>query len=66
MLLPFQQRDGGLPVLAVNNDADNFAFCLASRSVNPATKLVYKPQASSTTYQFDTCRPVTVQIVGAQ
>ena len=53
-----QQGDSGLPLLAVNNDADSFSLCQTSFE-----NVVYYKAAPDRGYNFDSCYPVQLQIV---
>ncbi|CAL1702406.1 unnamed protein product [Somion occarium] len=59
-------QDGtNITLLAVNGDTDSFALC-AEKEANPAFNvfsLVYKPDAGSSEYLFDTCRSGKVRVI---
>ncbi|KAI0329496.1 hypothetical protein GY45DRAFT_1324939 [Cubamyces sp. BRFM 1775] len=52
------QGDSGLPLLAVNNDADSFSLCQTSFE-----NVVYYKAAPDRGYDFDSCYPVQLQII---
>ena len=53
-----QQGDAGLPLLAVNNDADSFSLCQTTFE-----NVVYYKAAPDRGYDFDSCYPVKLQIL---
>ncbi|KAI0329508.1 hypothetical protein GY45DRAFT_1324954 [Cubamyces sp. BRFM 1775] len=52
------QGDAGLPLLAVNNDADSFSLCQTTFE-----NVVYYKAAPDRGYDFDSCYPVKLQIL---
>ncbi|KAH9895738.1 hypothetical protein C8Q73DRAFT_644250 [Cubamyces lactineus] len=50
--------DSGLPLLAVNNDADSFSLCQTTFE-----NVVYYKAAPDRGYDFDSCYPVKLQIL---
>lgn len=51
----------GYPTLSLNGDIDQFSLCKTSYGQD---NIVYKPSSSSTEYDFSTCHPVTIEMVG--
>ncbi|KAK7680810.1 hypothetical protein QCA50_016120 [Cerrena zonata] len=56
----------GFPVLAVLGDTDSFSLCPAGNFTGAQTSVVYKPEVNATSYIFDQCVPVHLQIIEAQ
>lgn len=54
----------GFPVLAVLGDTDSFSLC-PGNFAGAQTSVVYKPQANATSYIFDQCVPIHLQIIEA-
>ncbi|KAI0654331.1 hypothetical protein C8Q70DRAFT_926020 [Cubamyces menziesii] len=57
-LPPSALGDAGLPLLAVNNDADSFSLCQTTFE-----NAVYYKAAPDRGYDFDSCYPVKLQIL---
>ncbi|CCM00188.1 uncharacterized protein FIBRA_02216 [Fibroporia radiculosa] len=50
------------PLLAVYGDVGNFSLCTAT-SAEATNNVIYKPVANSSTYYYDTCYPVFLQVL---
>ncbi|KZT63555.1 hypothetical protein DAEQUDRAFT_680177 [Daedalea quercina L-15889] len=55
----------GLPLLAVNGEADNFALCMSGDESYAQNNVVWRPTADNNgMYLYETCYNVTLQLVG--
>ncbi|KAH9946592.1 hypothetical protein B0H21DRAFT_822657 [Amylocystis lapponica] len=52
------------PLLAVHGDADSFSLCLSGSGATAQNNIVYKAAAGSQEYDYASCYPVRVQLLG--
>ncbi|KAI0076673.1 hypothetical protein K474DRAFT_1597602 [Panus rudis PR-1116 ss-1] len=55
---------GFAPILALHNDVDSFSICTEKFGNHPMNLVVYKASADSESFDFSTCFPVKLQLVG--
>ncbi|KAJ3539002.1 hypothetical protein NM688_g6430 [Phlebia brevispora] len=54
----------GFPELAVNSDTDSFFLCSTGDYRFAQNNIVYKPNLNSYSYNYSSCYPVKIQIIG--
>ncbi|OBZ72803.1 hypothetical protein A0H81_06940 [Grifola frondosa] len=54
----------GYPILAVHGDPDSFSLCATGTSPRAQNNVVYKASANALGYDFSSCYPVRLQLVG--
>ena len=53
------------PVLAVNKDSDSFSLCKSTSGDSSGQDIIiYEASESSTDYDFSSCVPVHIQLIG--
>lgn len=55
---------GGEPRLGVHGDADSFSLCRTSDSPSAMDVVVYNATRDGGEYVYDTCRPVSLRMMG--